>query len=681
MCFMCEATGTYDPSRHFQEGLVPTALPDSAVITEGSDAPSTTGTPYTLSAGDRFNGSISYGGDFDVVRIALVEGETYTFTLTGGSLNDSVLALYSSGTQRLDYSIDAGSGQTATITYTALYTGTYYLSAQGYYSSDVGSYAIATSGVPKPAPTNGSLDQLARYLTDGYWQDTGRSARSFDTSGSNQITVDITKLTAEGQQLARWAFEIWESAIDVNFVETGLGSGSRIDFDDVSAGAFANSVVFGDTISRSWINVSTDWLTQAGTKIGTYSLQTFVHEIGHALGLGHQGSYNGAATYGYGTDETFTNDSWQMSVMSYFSQNNNHTTDASFGFVSSLMLADILAGQTLYGASTATNGNTTWGANTNLSGYWATLFGELFDGVDSADVANNAQVFTIYDNGGNDTFDLSSSTFNNRIDMNDETFSDLNGGTKNLAIARGTIIENFIGGSGADTVQGNEAANNIAGGNGNDSLLAGMGNDTLLGGDGSDRMFGGLNADRLEGGDGKDVLRGDAGYDMLVGGSGADILHGGNGNDSAFGGMGQDRFWGGNGNDSFVGGNGNDKAFGQGGDDILQGGNGADSLTGGNGFDTLTGGVGNDLLSGGGNGDTFIFQSAHGNDTITDFNEGNDLEKIDLSAIAGVSDINDLLTNHILSSAGGNVVIDTGAGTITLQGVNLAHLDANDFLF
>jgi hypothetical protein len=32
--------------------------------------------------------------------------------------------------------------------------------------------------------------------------------------------------------------------------------------------------------------------------IDSYSFQTYVHEIGHALGLGHGGPYNGSASYG-----------------------------------------------------------------------------------------------------------------------------------------------------------------------------------------------------------------------------------------------------------------------------------------------------------------------------------------------------------------------------------------------
>jgi len=58
-------------------------------------------------------------------------------------------------------------------------------------------------------------------------------------------------------------------------------------------------------------------------------------------------------------------------------------------------------------------------------------------------------------------------------------------------IARGTVIENATGGSGADTINGNSAANVLTGGGGDDVLNGNAGNDTLNGGLGNDSMAGG----------------------------------------------------------------------------------------------------------------------------------------------------------------------------------------------
>jgi predicted Zn-dependent protease len=37
------------------------------------------------------------------------------------------------------------------------------------------------------------------------------------------------------------------------------------------------------------VSVAQSWLNANGTSLGSYSMQTYIHEIGHALGLGHAG--------------------------------------------------------------------------------------------------------------------------------------------------------------------------------------------------------------------------------------------------------------------------------------------------------------------------------------------------------------------------------------------------------
>ncbi|MAU95182.1 MAG: hypothetical protein CMP81_04715, partial [Fulvimarina sp.] len=58
----------------------------------------------------------------------------------------------------------------------------------------------------------------------------------------------------------------------------------------------------------------------------------------------------------------------------------------------------------------------------------------------------------------------------------------------------------------------------------------------------------------------------------------------------------------------------------------------------------------------------------------------NDAEKIDLSAVTAITSFADLAANH-LTQVGGNAVITDGFNTITLNGVNIADLDAGDFIF
>jgi len=206
------------------------------------------------------------------------------------------------------------------------------------------------------------------------------------------------------------------------------------------------------------------------------------------------------------------------------------------------------------------------------------------------------------------------------------------------------------------------------------------GNDILTGADSQKNKLEGRDGnDLLEGGFGNDELLGDAGNDRLWGDQGKDLLQGGDGNDMLWGEWGQDRLFGGAGHDTLLAGNGDDQLQGGNGNDILKGGNGNDILKGGNGNDRLDGGADNDTMTGNGGDDTFIFGT--GADVVTDFNTVGSGEKIDLSGVGPITGFSDLTGEH-LSEAGGNVVIDDLAGnTMTLNGVTIASLSADDFIF
>ena len=201
---------------------------------------------------------------------------------------------------------------------------------------------------------------------------------------------------------------------------------------------------------------------------------------------------------------------------------------------------------------------------------------------------------------------------------------------------------------GDDWVFGEEGDDSIAGGAGDDVLLGGEGNDSIAAGDDHDNVWGGEGNDTIDGGEGNDWLRGDGGDDSITGGAGDDVI------------------WGGAGNDVIEGGTG---------DDLLVGGTGDDTIDGGDGHDFIWGGTGDDILTGGTGSDTFGFGATHGDDTITDFEDGTDI--IDLSALDGVNQLGDLT----ITADGSDTLIDTGQGTIRLEGVSSADLDASNFVF
>jgi Ca2+-binding RTX toxin-like protein len=145
----------------------------------------------------------------------------------------------------------------------------------------------------------------------------------------------------------------------------------------------------------------------------------------------------------------------------------------------------------------------------------------------------------------------------------------------------------------------------------NDDTVTGtLGNDTFISGGGQDQIFGGSGDDVLDGGDGDDSLSGGEDNDTLLGGSGQDQLSGDSGNNSLDGGDGDDHLSGGEGNDTLLGAQGQDRLFGDSGDDLLNG---------GAGDNTLTGGFGSDI---------FVLSLA-GKNNIVDFQDGQDLLKLD----------------------------------------------------
>jgi large repetitive protein len=152
--------------------------------------------------------------------------------------------------------------------------------------------------------------------------------------------------------------------------------------------------------------------------------------------------------------------------------------------------------------------------------------------------------------------------------------------------------------------------------------------------------------DRTIGTSGDDILTGDSGNNVLMGMRGNDSVDGTGGNDTLFGGKG---------NDTLLGSSGDDVLFGNRGDDLLDGGLGNDSLTGGNGSDR------------------FLLAANSGTDTITDFEDGKDLLKLD----------NGLTFSQlsITTSNSATLIRLTATGEIlaTLNGVNANQISIADF--
>ena len=297
----------------------------------------------------------------------------------------------------------------------------------------------------------------------------------------------LSKFSAEQQQQAKLSLQSWADVANITFTEVAAGQKANITFGNYSqdrpghydygthAYAFLQNTIWQgqDLGGQTWYNVNQSNVKHPATE--DYGRQTFTHEIGHALGLSHPGDYNageGNPTY---NDVTYAEDTRQFSLMSYWSETNTGGDNGGH-YAAAPLLDDIAAIQHLYGANLSTRtGDTVYGFNSNT-------------GRDFLSTTSNSQkvIFAAWDAGGNDTFDFSGYTANQRINLNEKSFSDVGGLKGNVSIAAGVTIENAIGGSGNDVIVGNAANNVLKGGAGNDVLFGGGGADELWGGAGKD---------------------------------------------------------------------------------------------------------------------------------------------------------------------------------------------------
>lgn len=334
---------------------------------------------------------------------------------------------------------------------------------------------------------NGSL------ATTSYWTDVGATAHKWGSTAAGTAATVIYSFdptagyTTTEMNTVIEAMKLWSALTNITFVAGTTSSTSGLTFTKNTVGSASTSVstYFGRSIEQTaaaTVTIDTASygfdLSGSFSSVYGYGLGTIVHELGHVLGLGHAGNYNGSANPSTQQNNQFDTRLW--SAMSYIAPDNSSALDYSSysvtgttwgGTVNSSapqssttwMPLDVLAAQRLYGAATTgpLSGGQVFGFHCNVD----TSIKPFFDFTQ-----NTTPVVTLYDSGTGNTLDLSGYSTSEVIDLRGGHFSSFAGLANNLGIAFGTKIDTADGGSGTDLYYTNGDGDTINGGSGTNTV-------------------------------------------------------------------------------------------------------------------------------------------------------------------------------------------------------------------
>ena len=340
----------------------------------------------------------------------------------------------------------------------------------------------------------------------------GEISYSFGSGATPTIPGDVSESetaipwNATEQSALRQILQTYSNVCNVKFVETGFNARTPSNLvaykatsnvmDDIAGifevpdaskvGMNTNYGLFNTSTSRGYV---ADW---ENFTAGGNGFELLLHEFGHAIGLAHP--HDGGGGYRpqpYPGISRLTGD-WRdmgdyylnQGIWSTMSYNDGWLTtsaggptgvgvsaDRSYGYQATPMAFDIAALQFLYGANTQYHTSDdiyTLLQSNGVGTHWACL----------------------WDAGGIDTISNAGASIACQINLNEAPLTrSANGGgyissnqgiAGGFTIANGAIIENAIGGSGADSLIGNAARNQLKGNDGNDSIDGGAGTDTVV---------------------------------------------------------------------------------------------------------------------------------------------------------------------------------------------------------
>lgn len=310
----------------------------------------------------------------------------------------------------------------------------------------------------------GATDQLADELAFGYWEESGQRPARWNLGAEGELTVDLSQLNRAAEARARWATDAWSHASGITFVEVHdeaditfrIRGGSR---------SYADRTLEDGDLDHVEVAIPRTLIREAPV-FGDEGCTAVLHELGHALGLGHPGPYNRTAVYGH--DALYQNDTILTSALSYFDAHMDFEhRDIGYSLdAATPMPADLLALEKLYGPVRVNGGDTVYDASAFLNG----VLGPTLTSEEAAefDRFSSNRIVTIRDDRGQDRIDLSEFP---GVDYTDKIINLSPGAVSSLGFYHapairlhdGTVIEDLAGSRYRDVVTGNDAANRIWG--------------------------------------------------------------------------------------------------------------------------------------------------------------------------------------------------------------------------
>jgi Ca2+-binding RTX toxin-like protein len=287
------------------------------------------------------------------------------------------------------------------------------------------------------------------------------------------------------QGLVRGFFSVWDLLTGITFVEVSDSASSNIRVGQNFIDGAGNTLGLATwwTQSDSIVEATIEFDSDAFNDPNRFYL-VGLHELGHAIGLGHSGS----------------------------------SLDLMFAVISNqtgLSVDDMTGGRVLYNSGLTLQG-TAVADPLDGGSFDDLIFG--YEGGDTVDGGAGDDIIV----GGRDSNDAPDSLVGSA--GNDVIYG--NGGADSITDSTGNNV--MIGGFGGDSIVMGAGNDVIYGNQDNDIINAGNGNNLMFAGQGNDNVATGTGADLIYGNEGNDTLSGGAGADRYVflTGSGADLVFG-----------------------------------------------------------------------------------------------------------------------------------------------------------